>query len=210
MGAWWVIIAHGVVSSGIFTIANLLYERSHSRRMLVNKGYSRNGPSFTIFWFIIIIINFAGPFTLNLLGEIYLIIRVVSISNLIIIPVALLSFFSAAYSLLLFTPTQHGIPQFCIPVPILYIVIPTYLYHRWTSTTSWWRWWRTGTRTGSTPSRGSSRRTSSTSGQGILNIYNIYPEPGLDWIGFNWVSWSGYRGRGLQAQIEKKKTSWLE
>ncbi len=85
-----------------------------------------------------------------------------------------------------------------------------YLYRRWTSTTSWWRWWRTGTRTGSTPSRGSSRRTSSTSGQGILNIYNIYPEPGLDWIGFNWVSWSGYRGRGLQAQIEKKKTSWLE
>ena len=113
MGAWWVIIAHGVVSSGIFTIANLLYERSHSRRMLVNKGYSRSGPSFTIFWFIIIIINFAGPFTLNLLGEIYLIIRVVSISNFIIIPVALLSFFSAAYSLLLFTSTQHGVPQSC-------------------------------------------------------------------------------------------------
>jgi NADH-ubiquinone oxidoreductase chain 4 len=113
MGAWWVIVAHGVVSSGIFTIANLLYERSHSRRMLVNKGYSRSGPSFTIFWFIIIIINFAGPFTLNLLGEIYLIIRVVSISNFIIIPVALLSFFSAAYSLLLFTSTQHGVPQSC-------------------------------------------------------------------------------------------------
>lgn len=111
LGAWWVIIAHGVVSSGIFAMANILYERTHSRSMLVNKGHRSNAPGFMIFWFFIIIINFAGPFTLNLLGELYLIIGVLAISKLLLIPVAFLSFFSAAYSLLLFTTTQHGLPQ---------------------------------------------------------------------------------------------------
>ncbi len=69
-------IGKGAMNKFETSSLNLLYERSHSGRILVNKGYRRNGPSFTIFWFIIIKINFAGPFTLNLLGEIYLIIRV--------------------------------------------------------------------------------------------------------------------------------------
>ena len=110
-GAWWIILAHGLVSSGIFAIANLLYERAHSRRILINKGAIRTNPSFSIFWFLIIIINFGGPFTLNLLGEIYLIIRAASISAFMLVPVAFLSFFSAAYRLILFTSTQQGLPS---------------------------------------------------------------------------------------------------
>lgn len=48
-GAILVIIAHGICSSGIFAGANLIYERSHSRRYFLNKGYLNTTPFFSIF-----------------------------------------------------------------------------------------------------------------------------------------------------------------
>lgn len=38
IGGVWIIIAHGFTSSGIFSGANIMYERRHSRRLVVNKG----------------------------------------------------------------------------------------------------------------------------------------------------------------------------
>merc|ERR1712223_1250601 len=40
-----VIIAHGICSSGIFACANMMYERSHSRRLIINKGTLNIFPS---------------------------------------------------------------------------------------------------------------------------------------------------------------------
>lgn len=71
-------LAHGLVSSGLFAGANILYEKRHSRRLIVNKGYLRKTPGFTLFWFVLLIINFAGPFSLNLVGEIVLILGALS------------------------------------------------------------------------------------------------------------------------------------
>jgi len=107
-GVLWIMLAHGIVSSGIFAGANLIYERSHSRRMLINKGGLTFNPIFRFFWFILIVINFAGPFTLNLLGEIYLILRVISFSRVMISLVRVISFFSAAYGIILYASTQQG------------------------------------------------------------------------------------------------------
>merc|ERR1711936_1025701 len=33
-----IIVAHGICSSGIFSCANIIYERSHSRRIIMNKA----------------------------------------------------------------------------------------------------------------------------------------------------------------------------
>lgn len=92
-GAILVIIAHGICSSGIFAGANLIYERSHSRRYFLNKGYLNTTPFFSIFWFILIVANFGGPFTYNLLGEILLIVRLRQIVKLSLFIVCFLSFF---------------------------------------------------------------------------------------------------------------------
>lgn len=40
-----VMIAHGICSSGIFACANMMYERSHSRRLIINKGTLNIFPS---------------------------------------------------------------------------------------------------------------------------------------------------------------------
>lgn len=76
-----IIIAHGACSSGIFAQANIIYERRHSRRLMLNKGYLNLVPTIRALWFILIVGNFGGPFTLNLIGEILLIVSVIGISS---------------------------------------------------------------------------------------------------------------------------------
>lgn len=77
-----IIIAHGACSSGIFAQANIIYERRHSRRLILNKGYLNLVPTISAVWFILIVGNFGGPFTLNLIGEILLIVRVIGIAGI--------------------------------------------------------------------------------------------------------------------------------
>merc|ERR1719480_322361 len=43
-----VIVAHGVCSSGIFSSANIIYERSHSRNLVQNKGMLNIFPAISI------------------------------------------------------------------------------------------------------------------------------------------------------------------
>ena len=101
-------IAHGVCSFGMFAQANSMYERSHSRRLMLNKGYLRISQKIGALWLILAVGNFGGPFTLNLVGEIFLIIGTLGLSYMFWIRVRFLRFFSAAYSLILYRSTQQG------------------------------------------------------------------------------------------------------
>jgi len=103
-----IILAHGICSSGIFSAANIIYERSHSRIIIINKRNLNLHRNIAIFWFILCIANFGGPFTYNLLGEISLIIRLRLVNYFILIFVIFISFFSAAYSLILYSNIQQG------------------------------------------------------------------------------------------------------
>ena len=103
-----IMVAHGLCSSGMFAWANMVYERRHSRRLTLNKGLLTISPSFRFWWFLLIVRNFAGPFTLNLAGEIFLIINTMVCRNLFWVRIAFISFFSAGYSLLLYSSTQQG------------------------------------------------------------------------------------------------------
>ena len=103
-----IILAHGVCSSGIFSCANIMYERSHSRRIILNKANLNLFPIISSFWFLLCIANFGGPFTLNLLGEILLIINLRSINFILLILILLISFFSATYRIILYSNLQQG------------------------------------------------------------------------------------------------------
>lgn len=101
-------IAHGLCSSGLFCLANINYERIISRSILINKGLMNFIPSITLWWFLLRASNIACPPTLNLLGEIRLLNRLIGWSWITIFGLRLISFFSAAYSLYLYSYTQHG------------------------------------------------------------------------------------------------------
>lgn len=102
------IIAHGLCSSGLFFLVNLFYERLGSRRLVINKGILRFIPRISLWWFLLCSSNIAAPPTINLLGEIGLLNRIVGWSKIIIILLIFISFFSAAYTLYLYSFSQHG------------------------------------------------------------------------------------------------------
>nr|YP_009509599.1 NADH dehydrogenase subunit 4 [Pachygrapsus marmoratus]AUN45016.1 NADH dehydrogenase subunit 4 [Pachygrapsus marmoratus] len=108
MGAVVVMVGHGLCSSGLFCLANMVYERVGSRSLLISKGLLSFMPSMGLWWFLLSVGNMAAPPTLNLFGEISLIVSLVSWSKVTILGLILLSFFSAAYTLYLYSLSQHG------------------------------------------------------------------------------------------------------
>nr|YP_010722533.1 NADH dehydrogenase subunit 4 [Phocoderma betis]WDV16727.1 NADH dehydrogenase subunit 4 [Phocoderma betis] len=109
MGSYILMIGHGLCSSGMFCLANINYERLHSRSLLINKGMMNFMPSMSLWWFLMLSSNMAAPPSLNLMGEISLINSLVGWSWVSMILLMLISFFSAGYSLYLFSYTQHGV-----------------------------------------------------------------------------------------------------
>nr|YP_010954870.1 NADH dehydrogenase subunit 4 [Serrognathus castanicolor]WMW30255.1 NADH dehydrogenase subunit 4 [Serrognathus castanicolor] len=107
-GSLVMMVAHGLCSSGLFCLANISYERLGSRSLYLNKGLINLMPSMSLWWFLLSSSNMAAPPSLNLLGEIMLINSLISWSFFCMIFLSLISFFSAAYCLYLYSYSQHG------------------------------------------------------------------------------------------------------
>ena len=107
-GALLISVAHGLVSSALFILANLVYLTSWSRSLFIVKGLQNLFPFIAFWWFIFCIINIAAPPFLRLLREIMLIRRIVVKSSVRILFLSVLRFLSAGYSLFLFVALQHG------------------------------------------------------------------------------------------------------
>nr|YP_009528528.1 NADH dehydrogenase subunit 4 [Parasarpa zayla]AYN60686.1 NADH dehydrogenase subunit 4 [Parasarpa zayla] len=108
MGSYILMIGHGLCSSGMFCLSNMNYERLNSRSLFINKGMMNFMPSMSLWWFLLMSSNMAAPPSLNLMGEISLINSLMSWSLLSMIMLMFISFFSAGYSLYLYSYTQHG------------------------------------------------------------------------------------------------------
>nr|ALO70668.1 NADH deshydrogenase subunit 4 [Lucifotychus sp. 1 EF-2015] len=107
-GSLVMMLAHGLCSSGLFCLVNITYERSMSRSLYLNKGMMNLVPSMSLWWFLLSSSNMAAPFSLNLMGEIMLINSLISWNKINMISLMLMSFFSAGYSLFLYSYSQHG------------------------------------------------------------------------------------------------------
>nr|YP_010946396.1 NADH dehydrogenase subunit 4 [Balta valida]WGO57114.1 NADH dehydrogenase subunit 4 [Balta valida] len=107
-GSYILMIGHGLCSSGLFCLANISYERLGSRSLLINSGLMNFMPSMCMWWFLLCSCNMAAPPSLNLLGEISLLNSLVGWCWLSMLSLFLLSFFSAVYTLYLYSYSQHG------------------------------------------------------------------------------------------------------
>nr|APX40923.1 NADH dehydrogenase subunit 4 [Phyllotreta cruciferae] len=108
LGSLSMMIAHGLSSSGLFSLANLSYERSMSRSIYLNKGMMSMIPKFSMWWFLLLTSSMAAPLSLNFFSEVMLIFSVVGFSKWLMGYLFLMIFFSAVYSLYLFSYLQHG------------------------------------------------------------------------------------------------------
>nr|AOY39833.1 NADH dehydrogenase subunit 4 [Pityogenes trepanatus] len=108
VGGLILMLAHGLSSSGLFCLANLLYERTESRSFYLNKGMMNIFPSLSLWWFLLCSSNMSAPPSMNLFGEIILIYSIFEFFKGFTWILFFLVFFSAVYSLFLFSFTQHG------------------------------------------------------------------------------------------------------
>jgi len=108
IGVLVLILGHGLCRSGLFCVANIVYERLFTRNIFLLKGLSLLFPSITLWWFLLRIINMGAPPSINLMGEIFLIGSILKWRFTLIVFIRILSFLGACYSLYLFRYTQHG------------------------------------------------------------------------------------------------------
>nr|YP_009755018.1 NADH dehydrogenase subunit 4 [Lepidozona coreanica]QIP53384.1 NADH dehydrogenase subunit 4 [Lepidozona coreanica] len=107
-GGVMMMVGHAFSSSGLFYLANLIYEKSNSRSMLISKGFLSIVPGLSLSLFLLCSVNMAAPPSLNLLSEISLIISVLYLYFWYFIPLGIMSFLAGVYSLFLYSSTQHG------------------------------------------------------------------------------------------------------
>nr|WNH19068.1 NADH dehydrogenase subunit 4 [Synaphobranchus oregoni] len=108
-GAIILMIAHGLVSSALFCLANTNYERTHSRTLLLARGLQMILPLMTAWWFIANLANLALPPLPNLMGELMIITSMFNWSPWTIIMTGLGTLITASYSLYMFLMTQRGV-----------------------------------------------------------------------------------------------------
>nr|YP_004733455.1 NADH dehydrogenase subunit 4 [Auchenoglanis occidentalis]BAK42312.1 NADH dehydrogenase subunit 4 [Auchenoglanis occidentalis] len=114
-GALVLMIAHGLVSSALFCLANTTYERTHSRTMMLTRGLQILFPLTAVWWFISNLANLALPPLPNLMGELVIITAMFNWSPWTLLLTGAGTLITAAYSLYLFLLTQRGpLPQHII------------------------------------------------------------------------------------------------
>ncbi|YP_008379329.1 NADH dehydrogenase subunit 4 (mitochondrion) [Mesoplodon densirostris] len=108
MGATALMIAHGLTSSMLFCLANSNYERTHSRTMILARGLQIFLPLMATWWLLASLTNLALPPTINLIGELLVVMSTFSWSNLTIILMGMNIVITALYSLYMLIMTQRG------------------------------------------------------------------------------------------------------
>nr|QNM39706.1 NADH dehydrogenase subunit 4 [Traulia lofaoshana] len=109
MGSLSLMVGHGLCSSGLFCLSNIIYERLGSRSLLINSGMINFMPSMSLWWFLLSSSNMAAPPSLNLVGELSLLNSIMSWSSFGFLMLIFLSFFSAVYTLYMYSYSQHGL-----------------------------------------------------------------------------------------------------
>lgn len=108
IGATALIIAHGLTSSLLFCLANSNYERIHSRTIILARGLQVILPLIATWWLLASLINLALPPSINLIGELFVVVSIFTWSNLSIILIGINIVITALYSLYMLITTQRG------------------------------------------------------------------------------------------------------
>nr|AIG23314.1 NADH dehydrogenase subunit 4 [Ningaui ridei] len=108
MGATVLMIAHGLTSSMLFCLANTNYERIHSRTLILTRGLQMVLPLMCAWWLLASLANLAQPPSINLLGELMVIMTTFSWSNFSIILLGINTVITALYSLHMLITSQRG------------------------------------------------------------------------------------------------------
>lgn len=105
-GALMLMIAHGLVSSALFALANILYERTHTRNIFITRGFKTLTTLLPLWWIIACAAKLGLPPLPNLIGELFIISRLIGWTIWLAPLLGLTTIFNAAYSLLIYQKTK--------------------------------------------------------------------------------------------------------
>nr|QPG24533.1 NADH dehydrogenase subunit 4 [Pachytriton granulosus] len=107
-GAVILMISHGLISSALFCLANMNYERTHSRTLLLVRGAQAILPLMATWWLITNLSNMALPPSMNLWGELTIMVSLFNWSPWTILITGTGTLITASYTLYMFLVTQRG------------------------------------------------------------------------------------------------------
>nr|YP_011036623.1 NADH dehydrogenase subunit 4 [Aphrodes bicincta]WRK21227.1 NADH dehydrogenase subunit 4 [Aphrodes bicincta] len=113
MGCFFMLVGHGMCSSGLFCLANISYNRLLSRSFFINKGMISFMPGISFLWFLFCCFNMSCPPSINFLSEFMMMISIISYWSFSYLMIFFISFFSAIFSFYLYSFTQHGFMVSC-------------------------------------------------------------------------------------------------
>nr|YP_009338712.1 NADH dehydrogenase subunit 4 [Eriosoma lanigerum]AKM70165.1 NADH dehydrogenase subunit 4 [Eriosoma lanigerum] len=107
-GSLILMFGHGLCSSGLFCLSNICYLRFKSRSMYLNKGLINIFPILSFWWFLLCSSNMSFPPSLNLFGELFLLISLMVWLDYFFYLYFLIMILMFLYSLFLYLYTQYG------------------------------------------------------------------------------------------------------
>lgn len=101
-------IAHGLVSSALFIVVTVLYDRHHTRIVKYYRGVAVTMPIFAAIFFFFTLANIAVPLSCNFIGEFLCLLATYEASVTIAVLSSLGMVLSACYALFLFNRVCFG------------------------------------------------------------------------------------------------------
>jgi len=107
-GGYMMILAHGICSSGLFCLLNLMYERCSTRRILLIKGGLICLPVLSYWWFMLCVGNMSCPPRFNFISEIFIVFGIICWNFFIIYLLLFVLVMSGVYTIFFFVCFIHG------------------------------------------------------------------------------------------------------
>lgn len=104
-------VAHGLVSPGLFLLVGLLYERAHTKFLLYFTGLGTQMPLFSLFFFLLTLANLSFPLFPNFIAEVLCLSSIFAVHELLAYIFCVFAVLSAAYGFWAFNRMIHGMPN---------------------------------------------------------------------------------------------------
>jgi proton-translocating NADH-quinone oxidoreductase chain M len=104
-------VAHGLVSPGLFLLVGLLYERAHTKFILYFTGLGAHMPIFSIFFFLFTLANLSFPLFPNFIAEVLCLASIFAVHELLAYIFCISQVLAAAYGFWAFNRIIHGMPS---------------------------------------------------------------------------------------------------
>nr|AJF36660.1 NADH dehydrogenase subunit 4 [Gefionella okellyi] len=108
IGAILLMLSHGFVSTGLFFIIGLLYERHHSRIITYYSGLTLTMPILSVFFFLFTLSNMSLPLTSSFIGEFLILNTLFACNPISCIIVTFSTILGSIYAIWLYNRTMFG------------------------------------------------------------------------------------------------------